>query len=310
MTKKYDNSTAWAKNHRINNNGVIERQCTNSKCKKWLEENEENFYLKNKKNPEKGYSPECKICAVKRSTIVQQNNFERSKAAKHKHYLNNLDKWYDRRIAYYETHSNTEIQQRWYENNPEKAYSSGEFRRLHKKHDINDEQWEICKDYFKDENGEQCCAYCGLPISKHLVKRKDKIISMDFHKEHVDDEGSNGLDNCVPSCRTCNSSKRQYKLGVWFSPKNKRRGGKVFSEEKLNKIFQWMFEDCKEYIIEVEKFPYRITRKRVYKNDNTYNFKHELWSVNDNGDMIECIATANKKNGLKEYITKHFSKSA
>jgi hypothetical protein len=238
-TKK--NAEYWSKNLRTNENGITERYCNT--CGEWKEENTDNFYLRNKSKPEKGYGSECKICASKRSYEIQLKNPERTTKSKQKYYQNNLDKWYNDRIEYYKTHDGKEIQKRWYQNNPEKAKENQQYRQKHKMHDITNEQWQACKEYFNNS-----CAYCGLPIEKHTATRNNKTINMDLHKEHVDDEGSNGLENCVPSCQSCNSSKRQYKLGVWYSPKNKRRGGKVFLQERLDKINKWITEDYKQYI--------------------------------------------------------------
>jgi hypothetical protein len=231
----------WYLSHRENENGIIERQC--SKCKQWLEENTDNFYLHNKSKPEMGFIPECKKCTSKRSYEIQLKNPERTTKNKQKYYNNNLEKWYNDRIEYYKTHDNKEIQKRWYDKNKDKAKETRQYRDKHKKHDITEEQWRVCKEYFNNS-----CAYCGFHIDDHYRTYAGKQQKCDLHKEHVDDKGSNKLDNCVPSCTSCNSSKRQYKLGVWYNPKSNRRGGKVFSQERLDKINKWINSDYKEYI--------------------------------------------------------------
>lgn len=58
----------------------------------------------------------------------------------------------------------------------------------------------------------------------------------------------NELDNCVPSCQSCNSSKAQYTLEEWYNPNNDRRGGEVFTQERLDKIIKWTTEDYKQSV--------------------------------------------------------------
>lgn len=70
MTREeYKQSDKWLKNHRIND-GQIERLC--SSCQTWKLENNDNFYYKNKKYLERGYSGECIECAKKRAMRYQK----------------------------------------------------------------------------------------------------------------------------------------------------------------------------------------------------------------------------------------------
>lgn len=245
MNKKRDTSKIWAKNHRVNQDGIIERQCGN--CKEWLEENIENYYFKIKTQT---YSSECKKCSIKRSRKNQLNNPERSKEFKHKHYINNFDKWYDKRKERKENdlekYKNDELE--WRRKNKSKVNEYSQNRHQHKMHNITNEEWIACKEYFKDKDGDYCCAYCGLKIQDHYRTYLDGKQYMDLHKEHVNDKGSNELDNCVPSCQSCNSSKAQYTLEEWYNPNNDRRGGEVFAQERLDKIIKWVTEDYKRYI--------------------------------------------------------------
>lgn len=70
-----------------------------------------------------------------------------------------------------------------------------------------------------------------------------ELKKMDLHKEHVDHEGSNKLDNCVPSCQSCNSSKHVYSLEEWYTKDNQN-----FDEDRLSKIHNWLFEDYRLHI--------------------------------------------------------------
>lgn len=127
---------------------------------------------------------------------------------------------------------------KWLKENPDKVKSYNE-KRQHKNHKINTKEWESCKKYFNHR-----CAYCGLKIEEHYFTRKGITKLMDFHKEHVDHQGSDGLENCIPSCKTCNSSKHTSSFKDWYNNKNI-----IYSEDKFNKITQWLNEDFKKYVI-------------------------------------------------------------
>jgi 5-methylcytosine-specific restriction endonuclease McrA len=65
----------------------------------------------------------------------------------------------------------------------------------------------------------------------------------DFHKDHVIHKGSNKLDNCIPACKSCNSSKWKSKFEDWYSENNV-----VFNIDRYNKILKWLEEDYEQYI--------------------------------------------------------------
>ena len=109
--------------------------------------------------------------------------------------------------------------------------------RLHKNHKINTKEWTSCKDYFKNENGEWCCAYCGKLFKDHYRIYAGKLKKIDLHKEHVDDKGNNDLSNCVPACLNCNSSKHTYILEFWYNENHPN-----FTQARLDKINKWLDE--------------------------------------------------------------------
>jgi len=59
----------------------------------------------------------------------------------------------------------------------------------------------------------------------------------DLHKEHIDDNGKDDLSNCIPSCKSCNSSKWKFDFEDWYKKQ------KFFTEERYNKIIKWLKED-------------------------------------------------------------------
>lgn len=205
--------------------------------------NNENFYIQKKKSKKRGEyyycPPECKQCTIKRSTkynkehpeVLYAADMKRNESEERQQYLLDLSR---------ERRKNGKYRD-WQRINPEKSKTYRD-NRAHKEHDISSEEWLKCKQYFNFE-----CAYCGLNIEQHNIRRLDKDIKSDFHKEHVDHEGSNDLSNCIPSCITCNSSKRQMKLEEWYNP------SKIFfSADRLTKIHKWLESDHKLYIRKIK----------------------------------------------------------
>jgi len=62
----------------------------------------------------------------------------------------------------------------------------------------------------------------------------------DFHKDHNDHNGENDLSNCIPSCKSCNSSKHDLEFEYWY--KNRC---KSYKEERFIKINKWLTDDYK-----------------------------------------------------------------
>lgn len=101
---------------------------------------------------------------------------------------------------------------------------------MNKNHDITKKEWESCLKYFNHS-----CAYCGI-LNNEAKKKYNNYL----HKEHVDHNGSNKIDNCVPACKSCNSKKWEFTLEEWYSEDNEN-----FTYERLDKIKKWINEDYK-----------------------------------------------------------------
>jgi len=281
-------------NHRINDNKIVERRCT--QCSNWLEENTDNFYMQNKSKPEMGFTPRCRSCTrinanehreenkedyIKysyeyRKTNREEDNEKHKKIARsrvrYKDYLSNyLKGWYKR------------------EENKGKQLTYG---LNHRNHEISEAEWKACLKAF-----DYKCAYCGLPMEDHIIIRKGKSVFMNFHKEHVDDNGYNDLRNCVPSCRSCNSHKHMGSLDDWYKIQE------FFTEDRYNKIIWWTTEGYKSYI--QDRPPYRIAKKR---NDIDGKFYWNLWSVDEKRNLVEIIVTKRKRSDLDDDVEKYMSK--
>jgi len=275
----------YKENHRVNEDGVIERRCT--ACKDWKEENFENFYCVNKKVKVLRFTPECKICATARTKANTEKN--------HDNVLANVYKWQDENkertlTRWHNYNLKNRDKQKAYtadyqKSNPEKMTR---YAKKHRNHDITDKEWDSNQKAF-----DYKCAYCGMSLAEHKVTYKQT-----FHKEHVDDDGYNDIRNCVPSCQSCNSTKGNKTIDELF-----QLGFiKNFSKVKYNKIVWWITEGYKD-VIET-KPPYRVLRKR---NEGLSTYHWELWTVDEKRNTIECVAEAKNKKGLDIYIKEIFN---
>jgi hypothetical protein len=282
--------------HRIEN-GIEQKQCQD--CNNWFDMNSENFNTVNA-NKDK-FNHRCKKC----QEIYQHNSYmknrEKEIASAKEWRKNNLEKCRaserkregtPERIKY---HREKSVYKRlkgnykdWARRNPDKMK---EYAKNHRKHDISDKEWEDCLRVFN-----YCCAYCG--ISQVEAKKRDK---QRLHKEHVEHNGYNDLRNGVPACRSCNDKKWAFDMEEWY------RQQEFFTEERLEFIKWWCSEGYKDYI--EDKPPYRITRRRIHNEDGSYNIQHELWSTDEQRNMVACLATAKTKKDLNVFIDKLFPKT-
>ena len=211
-----------------------------------------NYFYKNTKNKTDGFYPECKECSIKKTQINRAENFEYRKQYDQKRYKSNPQKFKDNdkkvQKAKPEYYRNKNI--KWRKEHPDKMKEYREKRLKHKKHNITKSEWIACKNYFDNK-----CAYCELPIEKHLILRNYKWQQYDLHKEHAIDDGKNDLRNCIPSCQSCNSSKNNQTLNQFYNPNNPN-----YTYERYHKIYMWIRYDYKKYI-EKKKPKRKYTRK-------------------------------------------------
>lgn len=182
------------------------------------------FYSSEKESKTKGkytyYHPYCKQCSSNRSQKWEKENPENK--IKNRRRYDSSDK---RREVNKKNNHRRRISGKHQEWIKRVNYS---YKKYNEKHNITKEEWEVCKAYFNNS-----CAYCGISEEEHLVIAKQRL-----HKEHVDPKGSNSIENCIPSCRVCNSGKGNSLLVNWYSNKNK-----FFTEDKYQKIIKWIEED-------------------------------------------------------------------
>jgi predicted ATP-dependent protease len=227
--------------------GVEYKQCQD--CLEWHIMDLNNFGLVSKNKD--GFNHRCKTCQVIKNESYynqtrdkqiesakkrQQEHREELLIYKKKHYKNNISKYKEQHYEYRTKNKDyyRNKRQNWQKDNPEKVKLYNEKRR-NKIHNISEKQWDNCKFYFNHR-----CAYCGLLIEEHFILRKGQLKWIDFHKEHVIDQGRNDIKNCIPSCQTCNSEKNTKTFNEWYNKNNLK-----YSLDRYMRIYKWIRYDCK-----------------------------------------------------------------
>lgn len=185
-------------------------------------------------------NPYCKQCTKDKSRKWSKENRNNVNESKKKY--NTSPKGRKSRRKYNEKYVAEGKQLGWQRSNKDKVSEYQQDRFENKSHKISNAEWNSCKDYFGNS-----CAYCGLHINEHYIVFKGKRRLGDFHREHVGHEGENDLSNCVPSCKSCNSSKSTSDLEFWYSEKSELCNS--FSYERLNKIKSWLEDDYLKFIV-------------------------------------------------------------
>lgn len=211
------------------------KRCSNPLCKEpdKLETNE--FYYEYKAyNKKKGnhlkLASECKECRRNRSLRDRHIDIEKTREKDREQYYKRRDSELPRmRQDYQDRKEERKITtKRWLESNPHKHR---EYRLNHHKHEIDEDEWFSCLEYF-----DWSCAYCGLTIEVHIFN-----VGQTLHRDHVHHDGSDNIDNCVPACRRCNSSKHDRTFNEWYSKENS-----IYSKRRYNRIVKWVVSDWKK----------------------------------------------------------------
>lgn len=192
------------------------------------------FFYKQKINTKNGVGYKltsyCKECQKKQSNKWISGNRERHNETQLKYFRTEKG----RNTRYPEKEK--QRLRKWQIENPERIKGYSEKRSQNKTHNISTKEWEECKKYFNHR-----CAYCELKIECHFIQHRGKTILGDFHREHLIHDGENDLSNCVPSCKSCNSSKGESKFEEWH-----RFNEDITLESKM-KIYTWINYDYKKF---------------------------------------------------------------
>lgn len=174
------------------------------------------------------YTPRCKTCTSKKSFVWEKNNPEKILENRRRH--DKREKRINQKREVNKNRAESGKVLEWQRNNKDKIKGYRLAREANKKHNIPEEEWKRCKEFFSYR-----CAYCGLDEIEHK-----KIYRQQLHKEHVIHTGRNDIKNCVPSCKSCNGSKHTKTLNEWYSESNPN-----YTYERYMKIYQWIRFDCK-----------------------------------------------------------------
>ena len=199
-------------------------------------------YFKNRKDSKDGFRNECKECSAKAFKQYKENHKE--------HLANYQREWSkankEKRSEYMATYGPKHYQKNKIEIDKKHViYNRSYIKTLHgqmldiaKKNkrkalkgqnggSYTVDQWLICLEFFSNR-----CAYSGEIITKNNLNT-DHIIPL--HSG-----GSSYINNMCPSVDLINFSKNNNDMETWY------RKQKYFSEERLNKIFEWMESDQHE----------------------------------------------------------------
>lgn len=207
-------------------------------CRKCGEKKKLGDFYKHKKSKD-GFRNYCKNCVIKRTAIYRMNNLEKTNRCKYKWVKNNIEKvrriskrWqrnhYHLKIEYYQKYYKDNINKikkrnkKWAKNNSEKIKkrkqrwnnnNHGKIREYSRKRRSikNNAQGSHTEQEWRNKKKEcnHRCVYCGINESVLKNKYKDKIW-WKLTEDHVIPLIKNGTDyinNIVPACVSCNSSK-------------------------------------------------------------------------------------------------------
>ena len=194
------------------------KQCKEEKC---LSE----FYTQNKTKSNGTeyiyYNPRCKKCCSENALRWGKENHDK----KLEHYKTYNSKPHRRKATYYHMKKQRENGNylKWQRENKDKV-KEYRYKRMNKDHDITEEEWEACKKFFG-----YACAYCGISESESI-----ELYGQKLHKDHFHHTGSNEIDNCIPACKACNSSKNDHDFYEWFQRSD------IFDLDKFEIIDGWL----------------------------------------------------------------------
>ena len=153
-----------------------------------------------------------------------ENNKDISLERSQKHYKENREQKLNYQKQYYKDNKNSilEYRKEYHKKNPDKAFNSQSKRRSLieiQENNFTKEQWLEMMEFF-----EWKCAYSGEKLNDN--RTIDHIVPLSKNGEHK-------AYNLVPMLKNLNSSKHTKDMLEWYKEQP------FFSEERLNKIYEW-----------------------------------------------------------------------
>jgi hypothetical protein len=193
------------------------------------------------KNPD-GFNHRCKVCQKLHNEEYYKNTREKQiESAKQwnkehrewrleydkQRYLDNPDYFIEnnKKNVQLKPEIHKPNKARWRRENTDKCKTYRLNRDAHKKHEITQKEFDECKEFF----GYKCC-YCEMSEEEHKKKYGEQL-----HKEHAYNNGSNKIDNCIPACKSCNSSKRVGDWCDWYIEDNPK-----YTYDRYKNIENWL----------------------------------------------------------------------
>ena len=153
-----------------------------------------------------------------------ENNKDISLERSQKHYKENREQKLNYQKQYYKDNKNSilEYRKEYHKKNPDKAFNSQSKRRSLieiQENNFTKEQWLEMMEFF-----DWKCAYSGEKFNNN--RTIDHIVPLSKNGEHK-------AYNLVPMLKNLNSSKHTKDMLEWYKEQP------FFSEERLNKIYEW-----------------------------------------------------------------------
>lgn len=148
-----------------------------------------------------------------------------------KYYQVHKERYKENYRTFREEHKPEELERvsKWQKNNKEKGVLKSQRRRAKERQlesNYSEEEWFGCKNYFNNK-----CAYCGKKV-KLTVE----------HVIPVNKGGSYIRQNIIPACGTCNRSKGDKDMELWYKKQP------FYIEEREIKILEYLGIDFKNVI--------------------------------------------------------------
>ena len=180
-----------------------------------------------------GFYAECKECQLKKQNEYHWNNRDKILERKRAYNARVKEKYKTYFKDYYKDNKQKIINRvnRWKKDNPEKfniqRITTEQRRRARKRkleNNFSKNDWEICKDYFRDNNGVLRCAYCGKELKRATQE----------HFIPISKGGNYIKSNILPVCLSCNSSKKDKDFEEWYLEQD------FYSNERKEKIYTYL----------------------------------------------------------------------
>lgn len=180
-----------------------------------------------------GFYAQCKQCQLEKQQEYHNKKRDIILVKKREYNKRRAKEIADYNKKYYNLNSES-IKQRvkeWENKNPIK-YKELSINQYHKRqarlknliHSFTKQEWEECKSYFKNEQGELECAYCGKKLKRAT---QDHFIPVSKGGHYI-------KSNIIPVCQSCNSSKCDKDFKEWYLERI------FYSKEREDKVYKYI----------------------------------------------------------------------